>query len=189
MENAIIFCREKLKLKNIDRDIKVFPPTRLGLKHTNYSKRIVIHSYSAYKRKNWPLKKYIKLADKLKNDGFEPAFICSPKERPELISKVKDKYPVPLSPSISDLASYIYESGLFIGNDSGPAHLASALNVPTVTIMFHKRNFYWRPDFSQPNVVILPPLNIIVGPKSIWKWLVPVSRVYFETKKLIELIR
>lgn len=185
VENAVIFCREKLRLKNITRDIKLIPPGPLNLKHKKYSKRIVIHPYSAYKRKNWPLRKYIKLADKLKNDGFDPVFICSPKERPGLIDTLKGKYFAPLLPAIGDLASYIYESALFVGNDSGPAHLASALNIPTVTIMFHKRNFYWRPDFSQPSVVILPPINIVIGPKSIWKWFVPMSRVYNETKKLI----
>jgi hypothetical protein len=186
VENAFIFCKEKLKLKNTTRNIKLIPPEHLGLKHKNHSKRVVIHPYSAYKRKNWPLKKYIKLADKLKNDGFEPVFICSSKERPGLIDKIKDSYPVPLLPTISDLASFIYESGLFIGNDSGPAHLASELNIPTVTIMFHKRNFYWRPDFSQPSVVILPPINIAIGPKSVWKWFVPVSKIYNETKKLVD---
>lgn len=189
VENAIIFCREKLKLKNITRDIKLTPPTSLNLKHKNHSKRIILHPFSAYKRKNWPLKKYIKLADKLKKDGFDPVFICSIKERSDLIDTLKGKYFVPLFPTVSDLASFLYESVLFIGNDSGPAHLASALNIPTVTIMFHKRNFYWRPDFSQPNVLILPPINMKIGPKSLWKWFVPVSRVYNETKKLIDLIR
>ncbi len=187
VENAAIFCKEKLRLKNVIREINLIPPEHLALKHKNHPKRVVIHPYSAYKRKNWPLTKYVKLADKLKTDGFDPVFICSLKERPDLINTLKGKYFIPLFPTIGDLASYIYESSLFIGNDSGPAHLASALNIPTVTIMFHKRNFYWRPDFSQPNVVILPPINIVIGPKSIWKWFVPVSKVYRETKKLIEL--
>lgn len=186
VENAAIFCEEKLRLKNITRDIKLAPPEHLELKHKNHPKRVVIHPYSAYKRKNWPLKKYIKLAAMLKNDGFDPVFICSPKERPELMDALKGKCLVPLFPTIGDLASYIYESTFFIGNDSGPAHLASALNIPTVTIMFHKRNFYWRPDFSQPNVVVLPPVNIVIGPKSLWKCFVPVSRVYRETKELID---
>ena len=127
------------------------------------------------------------ISQKLKTDGFDTVFICSLKERHDLINTLKGKYFIPLFPTIGDLASYIYESTLFVGNDSGPAHLASALNIPTVTIMFHKRNFYWRPDFSQPNIVILPPINIVIGPKSIWKWFVLVSKVYRETKKLIGL--
>lgn len=185
VENAVIFCREKLKLKNVTREIQLVPPAQLDLKYKKHPNRVIIHPFSAYERKNWPLKKYIKLADKLKDDGLSPVFICSPAERQKLVSQLKDNYEVPTFPTVSELASYTYESGLFIGNDSGPAHLASALNIPAVTIMFHKRNFYWRPDFSQPGALILPPVNIVAGPKSVWKWFVPVSRVYKETMKVI----
>ena len=40
----------------------------------------------------------------------------------------------PIFSSLEELTSFLYESAFFIGNDSGPGHVASALNIPTLTI-------------------------------------------------------
>ncbi len=100
------------------------PPS--GLIHRKYPKRIAIHPTSTNSSKNWPKTKFLKTASHLEAQGFQPVFIAPPTERAE--------WNGPWLPSLSDLASFIYESGYFLGNDSGPAHLASYLQIPHLVI-------------------------------------------------------
>ena len=56
---------------------------------------------------------------------------------------------------LSELAGYVYESGWFIGNDSGIGHLASNLGIPSVSV-FRRRNVSekWRPAWGNVEVVL-----------------------------------
>ncbi len=111
--------------------------------HRRYSHRIVIHPKSTDKKRMWSAKKFISLAKSLKNLGYKPAFLLSGEE--------KTKWPhssitAPDFPDLKALAGYIYESGFFIGNDSGMGHLASCVRVPTLTISGNiKRLALWQP--------------------------------------------
>jgi ADP-heptose:LPS heptosyltransferase len=187
IENIELFCKDALKLETVETNPNLVPPENLNLIHGKYDKRIILHPYSTRHHKNWPLKKFIKLAHKLKTDGFEPSFVSSPDERPTLLKELNGEFPAPLFPTISDLAAYIYESRIFIGNDSGPAHLSSALGLSVISIIYHKRNYKWRPGFSK-SVAILPLLSIKIKSTRIWKIFLPVSRVYSEAKKLLSVL-
>ncbi|MFP3244975.1 MAG: glycosyltransferase family 9 protein, partial [Paraburkholderia sp.] len=52
-------------------------------------------------------------------------------------------------------AAWLYESGWFIGNDSGVGHLASALGIPTLTLFRRRRVAQrWRPGFTVGDIVL-----------------------------------
>lgn len=111
-----------------------------GLIHRKYNRRILLHPTSGDPNKNWLKSRYIRLATRLETLGFHPLFLLSPKER--------GAWPMnaPLLPTLEDLASFIYESDGFIGNDSGPSHLASYLSIPHLTLRPNRQTL-WIPGW------------------------------------------
>lgn len=109
-----------------------------GLIWKKHEKRIAIHAGSSNPNKNWPLSKFTQFASWAKKKGFDPIFL-------------------PQFPSLEKLTSFIYESSLFLGNDSGPGHIASCLKIPNLIIgKDFKQMRLWRPGWGQ-NKVITPP--------------------------------
>jgi len=54
-------------------------------------------------------------------------------------------------PEITALAS---KARLFVGNDSGIAHIAAAVNTPTVVIFGSSNRDHWRPWTDTPNEIV-----------------------------------
>lgn len=154
-ENMRIVCEKVLHLPKITRS-NGFTPIE-GLSSHKYPKRIVIHPTSARETRNWPKEKFIQLGLRLKAQGFELTFVPGQKSLKEW-EDVKDLgFNLLDFPNLDSLSRYIYESGYLIGNDSGLAHLASALSVPTLT--FCRRRTWalmWGPSFHKA-VVVTPP--------------------------------
>lgn len=117
------------------------PPPHLI--HKKNPKKIIIHSGSSDLNRNWPLKHFQKIARNLEKEGYAPFFIT--------------KNEKPVFSSLEELASEIYESGAFLGNDSGPGHLASCLQIPSLIIgKDYKHLQLWMPGWLPP-VVVTPP--------------------------------
>ncbi len=120
-------------------------------------KRVVIHPTSSSFVKNWLPQKFIKLAKSLKKRGFEPVFSLKKEEEAPFLPALEEGISIASSQTLGELASLLYESGYFIGNDSGPAHLASYLQIPSLVIAHSKRGItHWRPGWKEA-VIILPP--------------------------------
>lgn len=153
--------------------------TSLNVPRTeNYSeKRIVIHPTSSMPRKNWSADKYIHLAKRLSNDGWECVFTVAPNERDEWLKRCADEFQVPLFESIEQLVLYYADSALFVGNDSGNAHVASALGLPTYQIFHRWRTSPpWRAGWGN-NKIINAPFPFSLSKKNWQQWL-SVDRVY-----------
>ena len=123
-----------------------------SLIHRKCQRRVLIHPTSASENKNWSKAKFLKLAKLLKNMSFQPVFLLSPEEK-EAWPEVQ----APYIPTLEDLASMIYESGYFIGNDSGPGHLASYLSIPHLIIRRREGNLpLWQPGWHR-GAMLCPP--------------------------------
>lgn len=128
----------------------MIPPK--GLIHRRYPLRVAIHSTSGSSEKNWPQEKFNGVAKELEKMGYSPVFLVEPGGRP-------------LLPSLEDLASFIYESGAFIGNDSGPGHIASYLKIPSLIIGKEEKHMQlWAPGWMPPELITPPSWS------SRWKW-------------------
>ncbi len=140
VENIIQLCQhDALNLPQVTRSFDLIQPKHLT--HRKHQQRIVIHPTSSTPGKNWSAKKYIVLARRFKRLGFEPVFALSEQEKNYWAKDIDHDFPVPDLP-LPELAELIYESGYFIGNDSGPGHLAACFDVPTLTIYPCKRSAY-----------------------------------------------
>jgi heptosyltransferase-3 len=151
-----------------------------------FKKRIVIQPTSSDKMKNWSPKKFLKLAKILQKNGWEPLFCVAPGEYQEWQQIVKNKFSLQKFPDLAQLAAFIYESGYMIGNDSGVGHLASALGIPTLTIIKRIRKFYrWRPGWGIGRV-ICPLFKLPIYHDFFWQYLVSPKRVFREFNRLVK---
>ena len=153
------------------------PPPHLT--YCRYPKRIVIHPLSASKEKNWLKQRFLKVACWLEKEGFKPLFATPPEER--LI------WGGPSISSLETLASLIYESGGFLGNDSGPGHIASALHIPHLILGQSEKHLrLWRPGWGQGAILTppswIPPLRL---KEKCWKQLITENNVITSLKNSV----
>src|SRR5262249_36115775 len=116
--------------------------------------------------------------ERLRVKGWDPCFIAPPEEAAS--------WNAPSLSNLADLAAFLYESGGFIGNDSGPAHLASNVGLPTVAIGPSAKHLaFWRPGW-RVGAIAHPPLwigNTKLVIKN-WKFFVSVNQVFKMFMKL-----
>lgn len=176
VENLCEICEKQLELPYSRRENGIQIPKRLRWRA--HPKRVLLHPMSADEKKNWPFQKFIKLGHLLQKEGFEPSFCVSPQER-ELWKTAVAIEQLPLFPTVSDLAAWVYESGYLIGNDSGIGHLASLFHIPTLSLFARKSySCLWRPGWG-PGAVVTPP-NLLIGSRlkqKYWKQMLSVGRV------------
>ena len=156
---------------------EITPPA--SLKHRQYQKRVCIHPTSAELSKNWLPQRFLALAERLQTKGFDPVFIMSAGERKSWQPIIADRFPLYGFADVEQCATFVYESGFFIGNDSGGGHLASCLDVPVLSIHGRKgKARVWQPGWGQVEVVT-PLLNVIGGSlrQHLWKYFLSVSAV------------
>ncbi|NGX54618.1 MAG: hypothetical protein KR126chlam2_00232 [Chlamydiae bacterium] len=184
VDNLAHFCRNRLHLPHFEKTNGITIPE--GLIHKRYPKRVIIHPMCVEDKRIWPAEKFLALAHKLKDRGWDPIFAVSPKEREEWLDKSKP-FDCPLFQTIDELATYVYESGAMIGNNSGTGHLSSNFNIPTLSI-FSKKSYsrLWRPGFG-PGKVVTPPSILIGGGLKLryWKKFLTVAKVLRHFEKLI----
>ncbi|MHB8621238.1 MAG: glycosyltransferase family 9 protein [Chloroflexota bacterium] len=99
---------------------------------------LVLHPGAGAPSKRWPLEHFLGVAREL---DLRTAVVVGPAEEGlpdhvELLLGASGSLPVEIwrGLSLPELAARIAASSLFLGNDSGPTHLAAALDVPTVGI-------------------------------------------------------
>ena len=96
----------------------------------------IINPGAGWGAKQWPAARYGEVARALSLAGLSPLINFGPNEH-ELAYEAhtaSDGIAQPISCSISELIALVRQARLFIGGDTGPLHLAAALNVPVVAI-------------------------------------------------------
>ncbi len=156
----------------------IAPPK--DLTHQKYPERILLHPLSNSPLKNWRKKKFLQLYAQLQNRGLKPVFIMAPHE--EHMWK-KEKVKIKTFPNYHELAAYIYESGFLIGNDSGPAHLASNLAIPSLVVAGNRRKMQlWRADFYPTRLIFptpfIPNFKYFKIKDYYWPYFVSTKRVF-----------
>ncbi|WP_253556552.1 glycosyltransferase family 9 protein [Robbsia andropogonis] len=111
------------------------PPS--PLLHREHDKRVVIHPVASNTFKTWDAAKFVRLAHGLRHRGLQPCLAVPPDEASAWHQRAPGIDVVAFA-ALPDLAAFLYTSGWFIGNDSGIGHLASALDIPTVSVFPRK---------------------------------------------------
>jgi heptosyltransferase-3 len=109
----------------------------------------VLHPGAAYFTKRWALEHFAAAAQWLHSQHrLAPVIVLGAGER-ELVSTVRRLFPSPAvvfdSLSLRELIALISRARLFLGNDSGPAHLATAAGRPVAVIFGSSDSVTWKP--------------------------------------------
>lgn len=111
----------------------------------------VMHPLASTRPKTWPARRFLNLAARLKEEwGLETVFIAGAGEDLSAFHNYRCLAGAPLGQVKALLAG----ASLFIGNDSGPAHLAAALGLPVVVIFGDSDPDVWRPWKTASEIVI-----------------------------------
>jgi ADP-heptose:LPS heptosyltransferase len=113
-------------------------------------KSAVIHAVAATPEKTWPAASFLAVATQLADSGVSPVFIGGPDDDLSPFRQYRT-----LQGSLSDLKSLLATATLFVGNDSGPAHMAAAFGVPSVVIFGPSDPAIWGPWRTTGEVVAM----------------------------------
>jgi ADP-heptose:LPS heptosyltransferase len=93
---------------------------------------ILVHTGAGQPVRVWPLERYASLIDRFRREGYRVQVACDPDQRSWWVEV--DEQGVVTPRNVSELLVLIDRAGVFIGNDSGPSHLAAFCGVPTFTL-------------------------------------------------------
>jgi ADP-heptose:LPS heptosyltransferase len=111
----------------------------------------VIHPIASQPEKTWPAPFFNRLAQHLRREmGLQPIFIAGPGED---VSQFQ-MWPVVARASLEQVKALLSNAALFIGNDSGPAHMAAAFGLPVVVIFGPSDPIVWAPWRTESRVLI-----------------------------------
>jgi len=122
----------------------------------------VIHPTAAFDTKQWATDKFARVAEELHARGLTPVAIVSAKEKAILESLIKQTSVrlIGLSDlSLPEIAALTSRARLFIGNDSGIAHIAAAVGASCVVIFGSSNRAHWRPWTTRPNEVVFEEMQ------------------------------
>jgi heptosyltransferase-3 len=147
------FCRDDLALRAPVVDNGITAPA--SLVHRRNDKRVMIHPEASTEDKRWFSHRFVRLAQRLRKRGYDVQFVIAPHERERWRDLAALDIPAPHFANLHQLACCVYESGWFIGNDSGIGHLASNLGIPSLSLFRRRRVAErWRPAWGVVDVVL-----------------------------------
>jgi heptosyltransferase-2 len=113
-------------------DLDLPPRERILIPARRDGGTILIHTGAGQPIRVWPLEHYRQLAASLRRKHFRVQIACDPDQRNWWWQAGEAFVATPRN--VTELMTLIDLSGVFIGNDSGPGHLAAMCGVPTFTL-------------------------------------------------------
>jgi heptosyltransferase-1 len=121
---------------DLPRDEAIEAKCEARLREWSVADFVLLNPGAGWGAKQWPAERYGGVAIGLANQGLTSLINFGPGE--EVLAKTTEAASGgtarPISCSISELISFTRRAKLFIGGDTGPMHLAAALQVPVVAI-------------------------------------------------------
>lgn len=122
----------------------------------------LIHPAAAFATKQWAAEKFSRVADYLAARGTTVVVITAPPEA-HVAAQLKQSSSAPIIsfsdlslPEVTALAS---RARVFVGNDSGIAHIAAAVGLPLVVIFGSSNTAHWSPWATAPAEVVLEEMD------------------------------
>ena len=122
----------------------------------------VIHPAAAFDTKQWATERFARVADSLAARGLAIVAITASTEA-SVADKLKQHATSPIAAftdlSLPEVTALLSKSRLFVGNDSGIAHMAAAVGAPSVVIFGSSNTTHWRPWAKAFSEVVVEELE------------------------------
>ena len=133
---------------------------RSGLSMSDAGTIAMLHPTAAFSTKEWAAENFSRVAEFLAQKGMIVIAVAAGNER-HVLESVRSLSTVPVIgfddltlPEVTALAA---RADLFVGNDSGIAHIAAAVGTPSVVIFGSSNRDHWRPWTEAPNEIVFEP--------------------------------
>ncbi len=140
------------------------PKSRLNViqdskfKIQNYA---LLHPVAAFDTKQWSTENFARIAEYLSAKGLQIVAVATKKER-EVLENLKTISKVPISTfddlTLPEIIALAARAEIFVGNDSGIAHIAAAVQTPSVVIFGSSNINHWRPWTDAPHEIVYEKL-------------------------------
>lgn len=114
-------------------------------------KYAALHPFASAPEKQWPAERFCELARYLRLWNITPVFLAG---------KHDDATPFRahqvLRGTLSEAKAVLSKASVFIGNDSGPAHMAAAFGVRSVVLFSTSNPAIWSPWRTESEVIVAP---------------------------------
>jgi len=114
--------------------------------------KLVLHPFASHPSKTWPADRFVKVAEELALTGLQPIFLAGLGDDTHPF----ERFTILQNAPLADVKSLIAATQLFIGNDSGPAHIAAAFGVPSVVLFGSSDPAIWGPWRTEGRVLHHP---------------------------------
>ena len=111
----------------------------------------VLHPFAAMPEKRWPADKFCELARFLTLWKVEPVILAGAEDDVGAFGSHRV-----FRGSLSEAKALVSKASLFVGNDSGPAHMAAAFGVRTVVLFGPSKPAIWGPWRTESEIVVGP---------------------------------
>jgi ADP-heptose:LPS heptosyltransferase len=105
-----------------------------------FRRHAVLHPVAAAPEKTWPAVRFLQVAVHLRSTGLDPVFVGAPADDLSAFTSFRT-----LQASLAELKGLLARAVLFVGNDSGPAHMAAAFGLPVVVFFGASDREVWAP--------------------------------------------
>jgi len=114
-------------------------------------KYAILHPFASAPDKQWPAERFCEVARYLQLWNIKPVFLIGPSDdaAPFLAHQV-------FRGSLEEVKQILSKACLFVGNDSGPAHMAAAFGASTVVLFGNSNPAIWGPWRTESEVVVAP---------------------------------
>ena len=121
------------------------------------SRLALVHPAAAFETKQWATANFARVAEYLSARGFDCVAIAAPSERAvvsTLVENAATRVVTFTDLALPEVTALAARSSLFVGNDSGIAHIAAAVETPSVVIFGSSNVAHWRPWTDAPSEVV-----------------------------------
>lgn len=118
---------------------------------------VLIHPSTAFETKQWAPENYAKIAEYFAAMRITRVAVAT-KAEAETLERMVESSRVSIFPfdelSLPQITALAARAEIFVGNDSGIAHIAAAVGTPTVVIFGSSNRDHWRPWTGAPNEIV-----------------------------------
>ncbi|HVG37944.1 MAG TPA: glycosyltransferase family 9 protein [Pyrinomonadaceae bacterium] len=117
----------------------------------------LLHPAAAFASKQWAAENFARIAEHLETRGLRVVALAAHHEAAllgELQAETRIKLLTLTGLSLPEVTALARRARLFVGNDSGVAHIAAAVGAPSVVVFGSSNVAHWRPWATAPAVVV-----------------------------------